>query len=344
MATTATSTTSPTRTLRLRHLQPPPGSAPKLSPSQSCKPSSVAPLDLTHVSPVRTLASLRFLVLSHLTDLERHLSKLESPDLEGWKAKGEIKIEEARQWAKTALEMLDGIRSDVRSHLPDMHFSDLASVENFLSAHIPELLDMPTLVDVRSHLPEMPDVRSHLPDMQDVRAHFPDFADMRSKLGDVRTRFQEIDFNKPLSYVPTLATRLHKLHSHLSSMEVEFTRMVGLPLLDPSSLLHEVLDALAPPELVPVITDNKPGFKGKGGDLIENTIPDVARAAKRSLEGMRLIAYDDLPRPWRNNPFVTQGYRYIALLPLPGAYANPNPKIHTTRAMAATNQVRLCST
>lgn len=324
-ATVTTTTSSPSPippTLRLRHVKRAPSPTPKLSPLQLCKPlsASVDPLDLSRVSPTQTLASLRFLVLSHLADLERHISELESPDLEAWKTKGEIKIEEARQWAKTALEMLDGIRADVRSHLPDIHFSDLASVETFLAAHIPELPDMAMLADVRSHLPELPqlpdmaEMRSHLPemphlpDMHDVRAHLPDFSDMCLKLDDVRSRFQEIDSNKLMSYVPTLSMHLQKLHSHLSSMEVGFNDVLGISSPAPNSLLHEVLDALVSSELVAQVTNDE---TDPVGEMFEKAAYEVARAVKSSLEGMHLITYQDLPHPWRNNPFVTQGYRYV---------------------------------
>ncbi|KAJ3576776.1 hypothetical protein NP233_g226 [Leucocoprinus birnbaumii] len=306
------------------------------APPSLCKPlpASVEALDLSGVSPTQTLASLRFLVLSHLADLERHLSELESPDIEAWKLKGGIKIEEARTWAKTALEMLNGIRAEVRSHLPDVHFSDLASVESFLRAHIPDLPEMPTLGDVRSHLPEIPDVRSHLPelpylldmaevrshfpempqlpDMPDMMAHFPDFADVRSKLEDARTRFQEIDSQTFLDYVPTLSMRLQNLHSHLSSAEVEFTKMLGIPSLAPSSLLRDVLDALSA-DLVQELATITAETDEKADKLIEQAACEVARAVKHSFEGMRLITYHDLPDPWKNNPFVTQGYRFIPI-------------------------------
>ncbi|KAF5351880.1 hypothetical protein D9756_007687 [Leucocoprinus leucothites] len=336
VTTTVPDTPSSPPTLRLRHVKRVSSTGPKLSPLQLCKPlpTSAETLDLSRVSPAQTLASLRFLVLSHLADLERHLSELESPDLEAWKARGEIKIEEARTWAKTALDMLDGIRAEVRSHLPDVHFSDLASVESFLRAHFPDFPEMPTLVDVRSHLPEMPDVRSHLPelpylpdmaevrshfpemphlsDMPDMIAHLPDFADMRSKLEDARTRFQDIDSRKLLDYVPTLSMRLHSLHSHLSSTETEFTKILGGPSLAPSSLLRDVLDTLSS-DLVTELAAITAETEEQTDQLIEKAACEVARAVKHSFEGMRLITYHDLPEPWKNNPFVTQGYRFIPI-------------------------------
>lgn len=330
--TTLTTTTSPTTKLRLRHVRRVSSSSQQHSPLQICKslPTSVDTFDPSCVSPIQTLASLRFLVLSHLSDLERRLSEIESPDFEAWKARSEIKIDEARRWAKTALEMLDNIRTDVQSHLPDTHFSDLASVESFLSAHIPELSNLcshlPEMSDVRSRLPELPhlpdmaEMRSHLPDMpylpdmHDVRAHFPDFAEMRSKLDDVRSRFQEIDFNAPLSYVPTLLTHLQKLHSHLSSAEVEFTKMFGPFSLDPSSLLNEVLDALVSSEMT-TKTINGEIASEEVENFIEKATHDVTKAIKHSFEGLCLITYHDLPPAWKNNPFIIHGYRCVLFPP-----------------------------
>ncbi|KXN90864.1 hypothetical protein AN958_03518 [Leucoagaricus sp. SymC.cos] len=317
MATSTTATSAVPQappappTLRLRHVKRASNNGPKLSPLQLCKPlpATVDALDLSRVSPTQTLASLRFLVLSHLSDLERHLSELESPDLEAWKAKGEIKIEEAMTWAKTALDMLNGIRADVRSQLPDVHFSDLASVEIDVRSHLPELPHLLDMAEVRSHFPEI----SYLPDMPDMRTHLPDFSDMCVKLEDVRNRFQEIDSRKLLGYVPTLSMHLQNLHSHLSSTEAGFSKMLGLPSLAPSSLLHEVLDALSSSEVMQEIAALRTEAEEQSQALIKETACEVARAVEHSLEGMRLIKYHHLPEPWKNNPYVTQGYRFIPI-------------------------------
>ena len=300
---------SASATLRLRHVK-----RTSLSPLQLCKslPAPVETLDLSRVSPTQSLASLRFLVLSHLADLEQQLSELESPDFEAWKVKGEIKIEEARVWAKAALDMLNRIRAEVRSHLPDVHFTDLASAEKFLSAYMPELPEISSLVDVYSHLPEMSDVHLPempcLPDMSDMRTHLPGFTDVCSKWDDARTRFQGIDSRKLFDYIPTLSMRLHSLHSHLSSTEVEFAKMLSISSLAP--ILRDVLDALSSSDLVTELTAITAETEERTDELIEKAAYEVGKAAKHSLQGMRLITYQDLPEPWKNNPFVTQGYRY----------------------------------
>ncbi|KAG5641845.1 hypothetical protein DXG03_004104 [Asterophora parasitica] len=272
-------------------------------------PLSLEALDLSSASPTQTLASLRFLVLSYLAELEQRLSNLESPDLEAWKAMGELTIEDARQWAQTALEMLEGIRADVCSHLPDFHFADM-SVENFVN-HLPDLPDVPGLNEMRSHLPDMQDMRSHLPDMPnlpdmpDVRSHL---SDMRLKLDDVRSRFHDLDFKKPLSYIPTLSDHLENLHSHLSTMELPSP--LEMSDLAPSAMISDLLEAFLSSELVTeLLSASATEIVEETEDMLHRAANDVANAVKRSLQGVRLIQYSDLPHQWRNNPFVTHGYR-----------------------------------
>ncbi|THV06749.1 HlyIII-domain-containing protein [Dendrothele bispora CBS 962.96] len=262
-----------------------------------CKPlpPSLEALDLSSDSnPSRTLASLRFLVLSYIADVERRLSTLESPDLESWITKGEFTIEEARQSAKTTLDMLQSLRDDVCYNLPDLHLSDI-SIET-LRSHLPHLPDVPSINEVRSHLPDMPDVLHHFPDLQD----------MRSKLDDVRTRFHEMDFHKPLDFIPTLSERLQSLQFHLSAMEM------SSGLRNHSSMLFDLVDSLLSSELVSDILHSAPDLV-EGEDMFERAAREVTHAVKRSLQGVRLISYSDLPEQWRNNPFVTRGYRFIPI-------------------------------
>jgi adiponectin receptor len=46
-------------------------------------------------------------------------------------------------------------------------------------------------------------------------------------------------------------------------------------------------------------------------DALGRAAAEVARAIERSVHGAKLITYGDLPSEWRNNPFVTHGYRYV---------------------------------
>jgi len=295
---------------------------PRLQVCRQTHPHSLDALDLSTASPTQTLASLRFLLLSYLADLETRLSQLASPISEfgladALKAQGESTIEEARAWAKVALEMLDGIRADVRSHLPEFHIADM-SVEGFVKSHLPDMPDvaalndnmrshLPDMPDVRSHLPEIPDVRSHLPDMPDVRSHLPDFklSDMRSKLDSVRTRISELDFHQPLNFIPILCDRLQSLHSHLSSMELHADFEISVPA--PSNLLSDLLDTLRSSDIVSDLLNVSPDVCAE--DMLGRAAKEIAGAVKRSLHGARLIKYADLPEQWRHNPFVRQGYR-----------------------------------
>ena len=269
---------------------------------QLCPPLSHAPeaRDLLSASPVQTIASLRLLVLSYLENLERRLSELDHF--------GEHTMEEARQWTTTALEMLEGIRTEVRSRLPELHPPHM-SMEAFVKSHLPDLPDVTSLTDMCSHLPDMPDVRSHLPDMPhlpEMRSHLPHLSDVRSKLDDVYSRIQDIDFHQPLRYIPTLSHRLKKLHSHLTSVEVP--PGVSSPSLTPGTLLSDLLDALLTSEIVTDLLNTAPDVI-QGEEVLEKAAHQVANAIQRSLRGVRLIGYADLPHPWKNNPFVIQGYR-----------------------------------
>lgn len=216
---------------------------------------------------------------------------------------GELTIEEAKEWARTALEMLEGIRADVCSHLPEFHFSDLSTMA---MSHLPDLPEVP---DFRSHLPDMP----HLPDMNEMRSHLPDMphldnvkSHLRDKFDDVRTRFNEME---PLSYIPTLSNHLQNLHSHLSST----TEPSGLPA--PNVMLSDLLEALLNSDLVQDILNPVQEDIVESEEMLLERAGEVADAVRRSFDGLKLIKYSDLPHPWRNNPFVTHGYRYARLIP-----------------------------
>jgi adiponectin receptor len=228
----------------------------------SCQrlPHSLEALDLSSASAKESLGTLRVLVLSYLEDVETRLSKLESPlsDIsipEAFKIKGEYTAEEARIWARDALEMLRSIRSDVCSHLP-------------------ELPDVPSLSDVRTHLTLS-------------------LADITSAVDDARLRFSD-------TYISTLSARLQSLQIHLRSMDVLTTDFHSL---SHSKRLSGLVESFMSSELVAELTD----------DVIEveDMALDIARAVKQSLQGSKLIHYVDLPPQWRNNRFVTGGYRYV---------------------------------
>lgn len=257
-------------------------------------------------APLQTLASLRLLVLSYLADIERSLAELESPHFETWKVKREHTMEEVKQWSSVALEMLEGIRTEVMSRLPELHLSDV-SVGSFKS-HFRDLSDVTSLTDMRRHLPDIP----HLPEMPDMRSRLPDFkfSDVRSKLVDVRSRIHDIDFHQPLSYIPTLSDQLDKLHAHLTSVEVP--PGVRAPSLTPSAVISDLIDALLSSDVMTDLIYAREVIE-EGEGVLEKAAFEVSKAVKRSLQGVRLIRYSDLPHAWKNNAFVTQGYRFIPI-------------------------------
>lgn len=254
---------------------------------------SLEALDLPTACTKQTLASSRFLILSYLEDLEISLSQLESPTIDLGIAEVVKTKREARVWAEVASEMLNNIREDVRSHLPELHFADISVGK--LKSHLP-LPDVVSFNSVRSRLPEMVDVRAHLP--------LPDFslADVSTRLDEVKVRFADLDF-KPLNYIPVLSDHLQSLHKHLISMEIPTGYNVQS--LPSHGILTDLVDALLSSEPTTGLKEEV----DKAEDLLERAAQEVKNAVKRSFEGVHLINYHELPKQWRNNPFVIRGYR-----------------------------------
>jgi adiponectin receptor len=284
MSTTTTRVTQPQLNKRRLSIT---DAARRRNPQLTCHrlPQSQDVLDLSTASAKQILASLRFLILSYLADLETSLSQLESSFsdfgmAELLKAKGERAV---ALWAKVALDMLDNVRVHVRSYLPEFHFADI-SVERF----------------VKSHISELPDVAS-LNEMCSIVVDFS-LADMSARLEDVRVRFSDLDF-QPLCDIPILSDHLLSLHAHLTSIEVH-SGIDFQPLLPSNTMVSDFVDIL-PSELISELQE----AVDEANVLVDLAAQEVRDAVRRSLEGSRLIQYHDLPQQWRNNPYVTRGYR-----------------------------------
>ena len=238
-----------------------------------------ASLDTLDLSSTQTL-TIRQLVLSHLEELEASLSRFQSPiDIDSLKSSTEDAVEDVRAWANDALDMLERIRSDVCSHLPDL---DLGfSLESLVS-----------------HLPDVNDVRSHLPDIN--------ISDqVREKIELLRSHLPDLPFQPPLDYIPTLTEHLDLLHTHLSSPQINFT----VPSVTPLFVLNEMLDKIVTSELYLNLKSSEKAVE----DMFEKATHEVKTAVHRSLNGSKLIKYVDLPNEWRNNPFVHRGYLFIPI-------------------------------
>ena len=219
-------------------------------------------------------------MLSHLEELETSLSRFQSPiDMDFFKSSTEDAVEDVRAWANDALDMLQQIRTDVCSHLPDLD------------------LDF-SLVNLISHLPDVNGVRSHLPDIN--------ISDqVREKIDLLRSHLPDLPLQALLDYVPILTEHLDSLHAHLSSPEINFT----VPPVTPLIVLNEMLDKIVTSELYLNLKSSEKAVE----DMFEKATHEVKVAVKRSLNGSKLIKYPDLPHEWRNNPFVHQGYRFIPI-------------------------------
>ncbi|KAF8444777.1 hemolysin-III related-domain-containing protein [Boletus edulis BED1] len=272
---------------RLRHRRRPSANDTHDVPLLSCHslPHSLEALDPSSSGSARqSLAALRFLLLSYLEDVENRLSTIDSPISEisipaSLKTKGEDTVEDARIWARDALEMLRSIRSDVCSYLP-----------------------------------ELPDV----PSLSNVRAQFSNsLADTTSAVEDVCSRISD-------KHISALSCRFQSLQAHLTSMDVLMADLHTFPV---SARLSGLFDSIMSSDLVTELSDDV--------TEAEDLARDVACAIKQSLQGSKLIHYVDLPPQWRNNPFVTRGYRFIPLEKWPlivlslFAWHNETLNIHT---------------
>jgi adiponectin receptor len=267
--------------------------------STCCHHPSTIASDLASSPSALTLASLRQLVLSHLAELEDWLShkQLEFSDLsiDVLKSRGEITVEDAQAWARTSLDMLRSLRSDVCSHLPDL---DLDFTVGNIVHHLSDVNSVPDMMnDVRSHLHDIqiPNFCSHL-----TKIHLSD--EDQSRIDLVRSRFGDLKFPAPLDYIPTLTEHLEFLHAHLSSQIPAGINYLSTPGL---TLWHDILDRLLSSDWYLNLKSSEKAVENMFG----RATLGVKDAVQRSLNGSRLIHYADLPLEWRNNPFVHRGYR-----------------------------------
>lgn len=194
-----------------------------------------------------TLASLRLMVLSHLSDLEARLALLDLLDMDVVVLDMDVpaRMGEARtNIAKHGLELLHNIREDVVSYLPDfsLDFDNLAlnaeATRVTLRARLKSKL--PDLAGLQDKLPDL-----HVPDLDDVRAKFPDMPSM----DDIRTRLSHLDLSlpdinlpeSPLAYLPTLQLHLQSLHTHLQDLAFSFPSASERCMPGPASLVLNVM-------------------------------------------------------------------------------------------------------
>jgi hypothetical protein len=128
---------------------------------------------------------------------------------------------------------------------------------------------------------------------------------VRDKIDLLRSHLPDLPFQAPLDYIPVLTEHLDSLHTHLSSSEINST----IPSVTPLLVLNEMLDKIATSELYHNLKSSEKAVE----DMFEKATHDAKVAVQRSLNGSKLIQYVDLPKEWRNNPFVHRGYRFIPI-------------------------------
>jgi adiponectin receptor len=247
-----------------------------LPPCITCQPPphSLDSLDLSSASPATAFASLHVHVLSCLADIEASLSQLESPlpDFDFGQAISRGELK-VEEVRAWAKDGLE-ILKQIKAELP-FHLPEFSldpvSVESYVSAYLHDLSDSSNLKRVTSHLPELPRIP------------------------------------RPEQYIRNLSIRLKSLHSHLSSFNA--LSHITFPSFPSTAKLSELIDTMMSSDHLPVMLRAR--SLSRTEDALGRVATEVARAIERSVHGAKLITYGDLPSEWRNNPFVTHGYRYV---------------------------------
>lgn len=255
------------------------------------------------------LAKLRAAVLDHLKDLETRLCQLEPPLLklkdEGTAASSlhlgpplrrarsgsfsASAIDEACARIRDGLEMLNRIRADVCSQLPDLSGLDF----------LPDF----SLEEVCSHIPSF-----EIPDLDLSSTSFtPSFDDVSHKFENQSNR----------SYLPTLSSHLESLHEHLRSLQLPASLSLNFPTLLPNGRISELIHKLQDPDLFTDPLQSPLDFLGDSRrplepDELETEVEreaQIRHALVKSCNGESLILYQDLPHRYRNDKYVVTRYR-----------------------------------
>lgn len=238
---------------------------------------------------------------------------------------------------KRGFELLQTIRAEVCSHLPEVdfdfdfdslpaaamqkrdalrnRFNDLTTgIQMNINPH--QLADR--LHDRFDHLKlsavdkfDFEKIHTHMPTMPTIPS-IPSINSLRSRLSDLKPGMAMAMANAkdPLSYVPRLKAHLASLHAH----------MQDLPFTAPSTSTFPLPNGILPPKIVTDILadlleeDTEEAIQAdiqKEKEAVETMHGQILRALEKSNHGRRLINFDDLPMRWRNNEFVHRGYRYV---------------------------------
>jgi adiponectin receptor len=265
-----------------------------LAPCRSCQPPphSLDAHDLSSSSPAAALASLHAYVLSCLAEVEVSLSQLESP-LPDFDLGQAISRSELK---------VEEVREWARDGL-----EILKQTRAELCSHLPGFtLDS---VSVETYVSACIHDLSDASNLKRVTSHIPELP-----------RIPRAE-----QYLSNLSDRLKSLHFHLSSFNA--LSHVAFPSFPSTAKLSELMDAIMSSDCLPVILRAR-SMSRTGG----RAATEVARAIERSVHGAKLITYGDLPSEWKNNPFVTHGYRFVSSLRAQTVTnAHMSPQLHSSQ-------------
>lgn len=308
---------------RRRRLSAPP------APSSISRSCSITPLEFPSTSPTQTLASLRLLVLAYLETLDRTLSAQASKS--------------SSEWNAAASHMLAQFRASVISHLPHLWISDLSAIETYFRTQsqpaqlvLDDARDRFHDLDLEFHpsyytaaiqtLSEhLRTLHEHLEQhvLRPGAALFP-FAPVADALEGLIKQasgdYKPASGEQPLTFTSIFNDLREGLEANMEAITTESSEIILSALQDVSVSMHTSLAnmkesiAHAKQELdaeLSIITDEMSALKNEVMGDLEEMMDEVKRAMMRSVEGVQLIRYYDLPHEWRNNPFVVNGYRFI---------------------------------
>lgn len=232
----------------------------------------------------------------------------------------DLSSDDVAEFIHNGLHLLETIRADVTSYLPDVDFATLPSAaaglatsrEN-LRRRLNELGIHPLKLNLEFtnklsdfEIPSMPTM--------------PIMPSMPS-MDSLRTKLSELDFDPsghlpliPLSYVPQLKAHLAHLQAHMQDLPscfsspsstspgASFPFQIGLT---PPKIVTDILSDLLEEDTEEAIEAD---IKKAEAEAV-STNEHVKETLTKSHYGRVLVNFDDLPPKWQNNEHVRTGYR-----------------------------------
>ncbi|GJJ06150.1 hypothetical protein Clacol_000339 [Clathrus columnatus] len=255
------------------------------------------------------LAKLRVAILEHLKDLETNLSQLD-PYL--------IALCEERDVSSRDRSSRDsGEASTSRAHLRRRGSLSAAAIEE-TRARVRDVLDMLQRIrsDVYSYLPEM---QTRMPSLDDMRSHIQHLPRKETFEKLMVDNNPALYLPRLRSHLESLHDHIHslKLPSSFSKTFPSFTIRPynGIiadflyKLQDPAILTDPLKTPL---DVIGTLGESRPS-EAELAELEHQFELQIKRALEESKDGRRLIPFEYVPRRYQYNHHVRTGYRFIPL-------------------------------